>query len=228
MGARITHVYGLTEVYGPHTVCSWHPEWDGLPVEERAALKARQGVAYLHAMDVRVVDENLHDVAPDGDTMGEVVMRGNNVMLEYYRQPEATAEAFRGGWFHTGDLAVVHPDGYIELKDRQKDIIISGGENISTIEVENVLYKHPAVSEVAVVAVPDEKWGEIPKAYVTVAPGAEVTAEELTAFCREKMARFKCPKRFEFGDLPKTSTGKIRKNVLREKEWEGVEKRIGG
>jgi fatty-acyl-CoA synthase len=228
MGARITHVYGLTEVYGPHTVCAWHPEWDAMPVEDRAGLKARQGVAYLHAVDVRVVDGEMRDVAPDGETMGEVVMRGNNVMLGYYLDAEATAEAFRGGWFHSGDLAVVHPDGYIELKDRKKDIIISGGENISTIEVENVLDKHPAVAEVAVIAVPAEKWGEVPKAFVTLHPGATVTPEELTGFCREHLAPFKCPKQFEFEDLPKTSTGKIRKNVLREREWEGVEKRIRG
>ncbi|NOY45895.1 MAG: long-chain-fatty-acid--CoA ligase [Deltaproteobacteria bacterium] len=228
MGARLTHVYGLTEVYGPHTVCAWHPEWDALPLEERARLKARQGVAYTHAAFLRVVDENMQDVPADGQTLGEVVMRGNNVMLGYYRQPEATAEAFRGGWFHSGDLAVVHPDGYIELKDRKKDIIISGGENISTIEVENTLYKHPAVAECAVVGVPDEKWGEVPKAFVTLKPGATATAEELRAFCRERLAHFKCPKHFEFCELPKTSTGKIRKNVLRQQEWSGAEDRIRG
>ena len=221
MGARITHVYGLTEVYGPHTVCAWHPEWDHLPLEERARLKARQGVAYTHAVFLRVVDEQMRDVPADGQTLGEVVMRGNNVMLEYFRQPEATAEAFRGGWFHSGDLAVLHPDGYIELKDRKKDIIISGGENISTIEVENTIYKHPAVAEVAVIGVPDDKWGEVPKAFVTLKPGANATADEIIAFCRERLAHFKCPKHVEFCELPKTSTGKIRKNVLREREWGG-------
>ncbi len=228
MGARITHVYGLTEVYGPHTVCAWHPEWDELPLEERARRKARQGVAYTHAVYLRVVDEHMEDVPADGQTLGEVVMRGNNVMLGYFRQPEATAEAFRGGWFHSGDLAVVHPDGYIELKDRKKDIIISGGENISTIEVENTLYKHPGVAEVAVIGVPDDTWGEVPKAFVTPKPGVTLTAEELRAFCRERLAHFKCPKAFEFCDLPKTSTGKIRKNVLREREWAGRSERIRG
>ncbi len=228
MGARLTHVYGLTEVYGPHTVCAWHPEWDALPVEERARLKARQGVAYTHAVDLRVVDDEMRDVPADGETLGEVLMRGNNVMLGYFRQPEATAEAFRGGWFHSGDLAVVHPDGYIELKDRKKDIIISGGENISTIEVENTLYKHPAVAEVAVIGVPDERWGEVPKAFVTLKPGASATAEDLIAFCRDRIAHFKCPKRIEFCELPKTSTGKIRKNVLRDREWAGAEDRIRG
>ena len=228
MGARITHVYGLTEVYGPHTVCAWHPEWDALPVEERARLKARQGVAYTHAVDLRVVDADMRDVPADGQTLGEVLMRGNNVMLGYFRQPEATAEAFRGGWFHSGDLAVVHPDGYIELKDRKKDIIISGGENISTIEVENTLYKHPAVAEVAVIGVPDERWGEVPKAFVTLKPGATATAEDLIAFCRERIAHFKCPKRIEFCELPKTSTGKIRKNVIRDREWAGAGGRIRG
>ncbi|GAB4261300.1 MAG: acyl-CoA synthetase [Deferrisomatales bacterium] len=228
LGAQLTHVYGLTEVYGPHTVCAWHPEWDALPAEERARLKARQGVAYTHAVDVRVVDAQMHDVPADGQTLGEVVMRGNNVMLEYFRQPESTAEAFRGGWFHSGDLAVMHPDGYLELKDRKKDIIISGGENISTIEVENAIYKHPAVAEAAVIGVPDEKWGEVPKAFVTLKPGAELTAEELVAFCRERLAGFKCPKQVAFGPLPKTSTGKIRKNVLREQEWSGAGDKIRG
>ncbi len=228
MGARITHVYGLTEVYGPHTVCAWHPEWDDLPVEDRARIKARQGVAYTHAVDLEVVDERMEPVPADGHTLGEVVMRGNNVMMGYFRQPDTTAEAFRGGWFHSGDLAVLHPDGYIELKDRKKDIIISGGENISTIEVENTLYKHPAVAEVAVIGVPDDRWGEVPKAFVTLKAGARVTADELVAFCRERIAHFKCPKAVAFGDLPKTSTGKIRKNALREREWAGRDGRIGG
>jgi fatty-acyl-CoA synthase len=215
-GARLSHVYGLTETYGPHTVCSWNPAWDGLPAAERALIKARQGVAYMVAgMDLRVTDLHMNDVPADGETMGEVLMRGNNVMLGYYDNPKATTEAFEGGWFHSGDLAVVHPDGYIELRDRKKDIVISGGENISSIEVEKVLADHPAVAEVAIVAAPDEKWGEVPKAYVGLKPGAEATAEELIAWCRGRLAHFKAPKLVEFGPLPRTATGKIRKNELR-------------
>jgi fatty-acyl-CoA synthase len=226
MGAEIVHVYGLTEVYGPHTVCEWKRVWNGLAGEERARLKARQGVGYVHAPELRVVDEQMRDVPADGATMGEVVMRGNNVMKGYYRDEAATAEAFRGGWFHSGDLGVMHPDGYVELRDRKKDIIISGGENISTIEVERVLYQHPAVLEAAVVAIPDDRWGEVPKAFIALRPGAEATAEEIVAFARERIARFKVPKAIEFGPLPKTSTGKIQKFKLREKEWVGQEKRI--
>jgi fatty-acyl-CoA synthase len=226
LGAEIFHVYGLTETYGPHSVCAWHKEWDTLPAAERARKKARQGVPYIIAEDMRVVDDDMHDVPADAMTMGEVIMRGNNVMKGYYEQPEATAAAFRGGWFHSGDLAVVHPDGYIELRDRKKDIIISGGENISTIEVENTIYQHPAVQEVAVIAIPDEKWGEVPKAFVVPKPGMQPTAEEVIQFCREHMAHFKCPKAVEFGELPKTSTGKIKKFELREKEWKGYEARI--
>jgi acyl-CoA synthetase (AMP-forming)/AMP-acid ligase II len=175
---------------------------------------------------VRVVGDNMRDVPADAATMGEVIMRGNNVMKGYYEQPEVTKAAFRGGWFHSGDLAVMHPDGYAELRDRKKDIIISGGENISTIEVENMLYQHPAVQEVAVIAVPDEKWGEVPKAFVVPKAGMQPTAEEIIQFCRERMAHFKCPKVVEFGELPKTSTGKIKKFELREKEWKGYETRI--
>ncbi len=228
MGARVVHVYGLTETYGPHTVCAWKSDWDTLEPAERARLKARQGVGYVHAPELRVVDEQMRDVPADGETLGEVVMRGNNVMRGYFRDPEATARAFEGGWFHSGDLAVVHPDGYIELRDRRKDIIISGGENISSIEVERVLYRHPAVLEAAVVGVPDERWGEVPKAYVVLRPGAAATEEELVAFCRQHLAHFKCPKRVEFlSELPKTSTGKIQKFVLREREWAGRERRIG-
>ena len=172
-GAELTHAYGLTETYGPHTICAWKPEWDALTAAERAQIKARQGVAYMVAgMDLRVVDHHMNDVPADGETMGEVLMRGNNVMLGYYDNPQATAEAFSGGWFHSGDLAVVHPDGYIELRDRMKDIVISGGENISSIEVEKVLADHPAVAEVAIVAAPDPKWGEVPKAYVGLKPGS--------------------------------------------------------
>jgi fatty-acyl-CoA synthase len=226
LGAEIFHVYGLTETYGPHSVCAWHAEWDSLPADERARKKARQGVPYIVAEEMRVVDEQMQDVPDDATTMGEVLMRGNNVMKGYFEQAEATAEAFRGGWFHSGDLAVVHPDGYIELRDRKKDIIISGGENISTIEVENTIYQHPAVQEVAVVAIPDEKWGEVPKAFVTPKPGVQPTAEDIIAFCRDRLAHFKCPKAVAFGDLPKTSTGKIRKVELRDKEWQGYEKRI--
>ena len=226
LGAEIVHVYGLTEVYGPYTVCEWQEEWNDLPPVERARTKARQGVGYLVADDARVVDEHMADVAADGHTLGEVVMRGNNTMKGYYEDGEATAHAFRGGWFHSGDLGVMHPDGYIELRDRAKDIIISGGENISTIEVEQALSAHPAVLEVAVVGIPDTYWGETPKAFVTLRPGASATEEELLVHCRTRLARFKCPKSIAFGDLPKTSTGKIQKFVLRDREWTAHEKRI--
>jgi fatty-acyl-CoA synthase len=223
---RPIHVYGLTETYGPYTVRDWHEEWAELPVEERARLLARQGQEYVIADRIRVVDDEMADVPRDGETLGEVVMRGNDVMRGYFDQPEATDEAFRGGWFHSGDIAVMHPDGAIELRDRKKDIIISGGENISTIEVEQAVARHPAVLECAVVAIPDEKWGERPKAFVTLKPGAEATADEIIAFCREHLARFKCPAAVEFTDLPKTSTGKIQKFVLRDKEWAGRDKRV--
>jgi len=226
MGAILTHMYGLTETYGPHTVSQWKAQWDDKPADERARLKARQGVGFIHAPELRVVDDAMNDVPADGATMGEVVMRGNNVMKGYFNDPEATEKAFRGGWFHSGDLGVMHPDGYIELRDRAKDIIISGGENISTIEVERAVYAHPAVLEAAVVGVPDEKWGEVPKAFVTLKPGASATADDIIAFCREKIAHFKAPKAVEFGPLPKTSTGKVQKFKLREKEWAGREKRI--
>jgi fatty-acyl-CoA synthase len=222
MGASLAHAYGLTETYGPHTICAWHPEWDALPAAERAQLRARQGVAYTVAgTDLRVVDGEMRDVPADGATMGEVLMRGNNVMLGYYKNPQATEEAFRGGWFHSGDLAVMHPDGYIEVRDRQKDIVISGGENISSIEVEKVLAEHPAVLEAAVVAAPDEKWGEVPKAYIGLKPGQTATSEELIEFCRARLAHFKCPKQVEFGALPRTVTGKVRKNELRAKAGAG-------
>jgi fatty-acyl-CoA synthase len=223
---RPVHVYGLTETYGPITVCEWHPEWDKLPAEEQSLYRARQGQAYLTADLVRVVDENMQDVPRDGNTMGEVVMRGNNVMKEYYLQPEATAKAFLGGWFHSGDLAVWHADGYIELRDRLKDIIISGGENISTIEIEQLVVRHPAVLECAVVAIPDEKWGERPKAFVVLKRDATASEDDIIRFCREHAAHFKCPAAVEFGELPKTSTGKIQKYILREKEWRGKAKRI--
>jgi len=226
LGAEITHVYGLTETYGPHTVCEWQSEWNDRSPEEQARLKARQGVGYVIAETTRVVDENMNDVPADGQTMGEVIMRGNNVMTGYYLRPEDTETAFRGGWFHSGDLAVMHPDGYIELRDRAKDIIISGGENISTIEVERCVYQHPAVLEVAVIAIPDERWGEVPKAFVTLKEGESVTEAALIAFCRDHIAHFKAPKAIEFGELPKTSTGKIQKFVLRDREWSGRERRI--
>jgi fatty-acyl-CoA synthase len=217
-GFHITHVYGLTEVYGPVTVCAWQDEWNTLPQAEQARIKARQGVRYHSLEGLMVADaRNLQPMPKDGTTMGEVFMRGNPVMKGYLKNPKATAEAFEGGWFHTGDLGVWHPDGYIELKDRSKDIIISGGENISTIEVEDVLYKHPAVLEAAVVGRPDPTWGETPCAFVTLKEGAQATADELIAFCRDNMARYKVPKTVVFGPLPKTSTGKMQKYVLRER-----------
>jgi len=216
MGFHITHVYGLTEVYGPAVVCEWHDEWNALPVGEQATMKARQGVAYPVLEGLMVADEKtLKPVPSDGQTIGEVFMRGNIVMKGYLKNPRATKAAFRGGWFHTGDLGVMHANGYVELKDRSKDIIISGGENISTIEVEGVLYRHPAVLEAAVVARPDEKWGETPCAFVTLKTGASASAEEIIAFCRENLAHYKAPRTVVFGPLPKTSTGKIQKFVLR-------------
>ena len=223
---RPVHVYGLTETYGPHTVCEWHPEWDALPAEEQAQRAARQGQAYMIADLVRIVNDEMVDVRQDAETLGEVVMRGNNVMKGYFEQPDATVEAFRGGWFHSGDIGVWHPDGYIELRDRKKDIIISGGENISTIEVEQAVARHPAVLECAVVAIPDDKWGERPKAFVTLKPGMSATEDEIIDFCRQHIARFKCPAAVTFGELPKTSTGKIQKFVLRDREWAGRAKRI--
>jgi fatty-acyl-CoA synthase len=217
MNFRVTHLYGTTEAYGPATVCAWHEEWDDLPVGERAALNARQGVRYPTLEDVDVLDPaTMAPVAHDGATMGEIMLRGNTVMKGYFKNPTATDDAFAGGWYHTGDLAVVHPDGYLEVKDRSKDIIISGGENISTIEVEDTLYKHPAVLEAAVVARPDAKWGESPCAFVTLKEGKSASAEEIIAFCRDNMAHFKCPKMVIFGPLPKTSTGKIQKFALRD------------
>jgi len=217
LGFHITHVYGLTEVYGPAVVCAWHAEWDELPAAERARLKARQGVAYPVLDGLMVADPaTLAPVPADGTTMGEIFMRGNIVMKGYLKNSRATEEAFAGGWFHSGDLGVMHPDSYIELKDRSKDIIISGGENISTIEVEDVLYRHPCVLEAAVVARPDPMWGETPCAFVTLKPQATATADEIIAFCREHIARFKAPRTVIFGPLPKTSTGKIQKFLLRE------------
>ncbi len=228
LGAKIIHVYGLTETYGPYTVCAPQPGWAALSPTERSQLMARQGVRFVVADGLRVVDEDMNDIAADGEAMGEVVMQGNMVMKGYYNDPEATATAFRGGWFHSGDVAVQHPDGYIELRDRSKDIIISGGENISSIEVEQALYRHDAVLEVAVIGVPHEKWGETPKAFVTLKDGQSATEKDIIDFCRDQIAHYKCPTSIEFIALPKTSTGKIQKFVLRDKEWAGREARIQG
>ena len=221
LGIEVIHVYGLTESYGPYSSCEPQPEWTGLPVEERAKLKSRQGIGMISADRMRVVelrdDDVLTDVPRDGVTMGEIVMRGNNVMKGYLNAPEATAEAFRGGWFHTGDLAVMHEDGYVQILDRAKDIVISGGENISTIEVEQAIVAHESVAEAAVVGMPDEKWGQRPLAYVVLKPGTEVTEADLIAFVKTRIASYKAPAAIEFVDeLPTTSTGKIRKNALRE------------
>jgi fatty-acyl-CoA synthase len=218
VGFDVTHVYGLTECYGPNTVCAWHSEWDALPPAEQATLKARQGVTYAVQEELTVLDPDTMDPVPaDGETIGEVMMRGNVLMKGYLKNPSATEAAFAGGYFHTGDLAVMHPDGYIEIRDRSKDIIISGGENISSIEVEGVLYRHPAVGVAAVVARPDEHWGETPCAFVELRDAVEVTEVELIDFCRANLAHFKAPRTVVFGELPKTSTGKIQKFVLRER-----------
>jgi len=217
MGFDVAHVYGLTETYGPATVCAWHDAWDALPLDERADLKARQGVPYPVLEGLIVADsETCAPVPSDGATIGEVLFRGNIVMKGYLKNPKATDEAFAGGWFHSGDLGVMHPDGFIQLKDRAKDIVISGGENISTLEVESVLYRHPKVLEAAVVGRPDETWGETPCAFVTLKDGETSTEQEIIDFCRDNMARFKVPKTVVFGILPKTSTGKVQKYVLRE------------
>ncbi len=215
-GFNVTHLYGLTETYGPASINDWHREWDALSSDEQAEKKARQGVRYpvLEGLDVLDPD-SMQPVPRDGQTLGEVMFRGNVVMKGYLKNKPSTDAAFAGGWFHSGDLGVVHPDGYIQLKDRSKDIIISGGENISSIEVEDALYKHPAVAAVAVVAKPDEKWGETPCAFVELKPGAEATAEELIAWCRSHLAAYKCPRFVVFSDIPKTSTGKIQKFKLR-------------
>jgi fatty-acyl-CoA synthase len=216
-GFNVTHLYGLTETYGPATVNEWRAGWDALSPAEQAAKKARQGVRYvpLEALDVRDPD-TMAAVPWDGETIGEVMFRGNVVMRGYLKNPAASEQAFAGGWFHSGDLGVIHPDGYIQLKDRSKDIIISGGENISSIEVEDALYKHPAVQAAAVVAKPDAKWGETPCAFVELKPGREATTDELVAWCRQNLASFKCPRYVVFTELPKTSTGKIQKFKLRE------------
>ena len=225
---RVVHVYGLTETYGPITVCPEQEGWRELPVSQRAKYLARQGQAYPSSDLVRVVDEQMTDVPQDGQVMGEVIMRGNNVMSGYFDDEAATSKAFAGGWFHSGDLAVWHPDGNIELRDRGKDIIISGGENISSIEVEQTIAAHPAVLECAVIGIPHPHWGERPKAFVTLNEGAAADAGEIIAFCRERLAHYKCPDSVEFRSLPKTSTGKTQKFVLRQREWADQDTRVGG
>jgi len=215
-GAEIIHSYGLTESLDGFALCEWQPEWDALSVEERARMKMRQGVVTIAAGEIRVVDKNMQDVPFDGATIGEIIMRGNLLMKGYFKQPEETEEAFRGGWFHTGDGAVMHPDGYMEIKDRFKDIIISGGENISSVEVENTICEHPDVLEAACFVIKDEKWGEAVKALVTLKPEVDPTAEDIINFCRQRIAHFKCPKVVEFGEIPRSSTGKILKYKLRE------------
>ncbi|MGH7912918.1 MAG: acyl--CoA ligase family protein [Candidatus Dormibacteraceae bacterium] len=226
LGFDLVHVYGLTETYGPVTVAVPPPDAGRLSEVERADLTARQGLPHLLGGEVRVVDQAMDDVARDGEALGEVVTRGNITMKGYFANPEATAEAFSGGWFHTGDVGVWHPDGSIDLRDRKKDVIISGGENISTIEIERAIASHPAVLECAVVAVPDERWGEVPKAFVTLKPGEQATERQIIDHCRSRLAHFKCPSSVAIGDLPKTATGKIQKFVLREREWRGRDRRI--
>ena len=228
LGADLVHAYGLTETYGPSTFAAEQSGWNDLTIKEQAYLNSRQGVPNTVAhVGVRVVDEQMNDVPADAETIGEVVTRGNTIMAGYYNDPEGSQEAFSGGWFHTGDLAVMHADGYIELKDRKKDVIISGGENISSVEVEMVLMEHPAVLETCVVGVPDSQWGESPKAFISLREGFELEASEIIAFCRDRIAHFKVPRSVEFGELPKTATGKIQKYLLREREWAGRNRRIG-
>jgi fatty-acyl-CoA synthase len=219
LNVHVTHLYGLTETYGPAVICDWQPEWSELPEAQQARLNARQGVSNLVGMALRVVDDRGTDVAPDGESLGEVVLRGNNLMAGYFRDPAATVEATIDGWFRTGDVGVKHPDGYVELRDRSKDVIISGGENIASIEVEQALASHPAVLECAVVAAPDSKWGEVPVAFVTLRADASVAADDLVDHVRERIARFKAPKRVIFAELPKTATGKIQKFLLRSQLW---------
>jgi fatty-acyl-CoA synthase len=218
MGFDLVHVYGLTETYGPATVCAKHEEWKSLDIGERARLNGRQGVRYLMEVGLTVMDpQTMQPVPADGETMGEIMFRGNITMKGYLKNPKASQASFEGGWFHSGDLAVMQPDGYIKIKDRSKDVIISGGENISSLEVEDVLYRHPAVLAAAVVAKPDEKWGETPCAFVELKPDAKVSESEMIEFCRSHLARFKVPRAVVFGDLPKTSTGKIQKFLLRDR-----------
>ena len=217
-GFNVTHLYGLTETYGPAVVNDWHAQWNELDADTQASLKARQGVRYLPLEELKVLDpETLEAIPHDGETIGEVMFRGNVVMKGYFKNKLATDKAFEGGWFHSGDLGVTHPDGYIQLKDRSKDIIISGGENISSIEVEEALYRHPCVAVAAVVAMADDKWGEVPCAFVELTEGADVSKEDLSQLCRDHLAAFKIPKRFEFIQIPRTSTGKIQKYILRDR-----------
>ncbi|MDN5739034.1 MAG: AMP-binding protein, partial [Brevibacterium aurantiacum] len=230
---QIVHVYGLTESYGPYTVCEWQDSWDSLDDKSRARLRARQGVGMVQADQARIValesGDELIDVPADGQTIGEIVMRGNNVMKGYFRDEDATAKAFQGGWFHSGDLGVMHEDGYIELRDRSKDIIVSGGENISTVEIEQAISSHPAVLEVAVIGVPDDKWGERPKAFIIVREGSAVTEAEVIDHVRTQIAKYKAPREVEIVEaLPKTSTGKIQKFELRNQEWGDRQTRIQG
>ncbi|QCX26315.1 AMP-binding protein [Nocardioides jishulii] len=216
IGIHVVHVYGLTESYGPFTICEHQEGWPTLPAAERANLLSRQGVGMVQAERARVVDLDMNDVPADGETLGEIVLRGNNIMLGYFRNPDATEEAFHGGWFHTGDLGVMHPDGYVQVRDRAKDIVISGGENISTVEVEQALLRHPQIVDVAVVGVPDEKWGERPRAFVITEPGATLTVDDVVAHAREWIAGYKVPRDIVFADgLPRTSTGKVMKHELR-------------
>ncbi len=224
-GGEIRHVYGLTETYGPFTFCEWQPKWDALPFEERVSLKVRQGVPDITAGEIKVVDTKGRDVPWDGKTVGEILVRGNDVIQGYYKAPEENAKAFKGGWLYTGDGGVIHSNGYVELKERFKDIIISGGENIIGLEVENCLYQHPDVDEVVCYGKPDEKWGEVVKCLVHPKPGTNPTAEEMINFCRQRMAHFKCPKEIEFGEIPRTSPGKVQKHLLRQKERELQERR---
>jgi len=226
LNVELVHLYGLTESYGPFTINVPQPALARMDAQEQARFKARQGVAHLVAGRQRVVDEAMADVPPDAQTMGELVLHGNVLMKGYFEDEKATEEAFRGGWFHTGDVGVMHPDGYVELRDRKKDVIISGGENISTIEVEQAVASHPAVLECAVVAIPDSRWGEVPKAFVSLKAGHQASAEEIIEHVRSRIAHFKAPKQVEFGELPKTSTGKIQKYVLRDREWAGKARRI--
>lgn len=229
IGGRVVPAYGLTETYGPYAVCEEQPGWRGLDGDRRATLLARQGVGMLQAERLRVVDDQMRDVPADGTTMGEIVMRGNNVMQGYFADEAATAEAFRGGWFHSGDLGVVHPDGYVQLLDRAKDVVVSGGENISTVEVEQALLAHDAVLDVAVIGVPDDRWGERPKAFVVLKPARDASEAELIEHVRARIARYKAPKAVELVDeLPRTSTGKVQKYELREREWAGHTARIQG
>ncbi len=227
LGFDVTHLYGLTETFGPAMICDWRPEWNELESDAQARLKARQGVGNMISFGVRVICDDGADAPADATTTGQIALRGNNVMLGYLKDPEATAAAAPDGWFRTGDIGVRHPDGYIELRDRSKDVIISGGENIASIEVEQAIADHPAVLDVAVIAVPDERWGEVPAAYVTLRDGASATEAEIIEHVKSHLARFKAPKSVTFGELPKNSTGKIQKYLLRDDAWAGTERHIG-